>query len=393
MNQHFDVVIAGGGVIGSACAYFLQSEGGFHGSILVVEPDPSYRHAASALSASSIRQQFSTPINIALSAFGMEFLREAPQRLADGGSAVALGLVDSTYLYLASAQGRAVLEERVRLQRSCGVPVRLHSPGELADRYPWLDTRDLAAGTDTCGVEGWFDGQALLAGLRRANERGGVAYRRDRVVGLERTAGGAVAAAQLQDHGAIPCDHLVNAAGTGSRALAARAGVDLPVFARKRNVFVFTCPTPIPRCPLVIDPSGLWFRAAGERFLCGLPADPDPDVAGDDFAVELELFESRAWPLLARRVPAFESVRMTAGWAGHYDYNAFDQNAFIGPVPGVGNFLLASGFSGHGIQHAAGVGRGLAEWIRCGRYLSLDLTPLCYARYLAAAPLRELNVI
>ena len=84
---------------------------------------------------------------------------------------------------------------------------------------------------------------------------------------------------------------------------------------------------------------------------------------------------------------------MTSAWAGHYDYNVFDQNAFIGPVPGIRNFLLASGFSGHGLQHSPGIGRGLAEYICFGGYRSIDLAPLSYERYLAGAPLREGNVI
>jgi FAD-dependent oxidoreductase domain-containing protein 1 len=175
--------------------------------------------------------------------------------------------------------------------------------------------------------------------------------------------------------------------------LAATVGIDLPVFARKRSVFVFTCPVSIPNCPLVIDPSGLWFRPERDRFLCGIPADPDPDVQPDDFDVDLALFESHAWPVLAHRVPAFEAVRLTSAWAGHYDYNSFDQNAFVGPVPAIPNLLLASGFSGHGLQQAPGIGRALAEYIRFGEYRSLDLTPLSYARFLNDSPLRELNVI
>ncbi len=389
MDNGFDVIIAGGGVMGSACAYFLQTDANFHGTIAVVEPDPTYGQAASARSASSIRQQFSTPINIALSAFGMDFLRHAER---DRGFP-PLGLVESSYLYLATSAGRAALEARYAIQRSTGVPVQLHERAALAQRYPWLNTSDLAAGTDTVGVEGWFDGYALLTALRAANERGGVRYLRDRVVGFERSPDSGICAIILQALGGVTCGHAVLAAGTRSRELAALVGVELPVFARKRTVCVFSCPHALPRVPLLIDPSGLWLRPEGDRFLCGIPADPDPNVPADDFEIDHALFESIAWPLLAHRVPAFEAVRQTSAWVGHYDYNVFDQNAFVGPAPGIANLLLACGFSGHGLQHAPGIGRGLAEHIIFGAYRTLDLSPLAYDRFSNNAPLRELNVI
>ncbi len=389
MVEKFDIVIAGGGVIGSACAYFLSTNPDFHGTIAVVEPDPGYQHAASALSASSIRQQFSTPINIALSAFGLDFLRRAHQ---DRGFP-PLGLVDSSYLYLSTSAGRSALEQRVAIQRTAGVPVHLHEPEVLAQRYPWLNTSDLAAGTDTTGVEGWFDGYSLLTALRTANERGGVRYLRDRVTGFEQSSDLSIAAVRLQQRGSVACGRAVLAAGTRSRDLAASVDVELPVFARKRTMCVFSCPTSIPRCPLLIDPSGLWLRPEGDRFLCGIPQDPDPNVPPDDFEIDHQLFESIAWPILAHRVPAFESVRLVSAWVGHYDYNVLDQNAFVGPVPSIANLLLASGFSGHGLQHAPGIGRGLAEYIIFGEFRSLDLSPLSYERLLRNAPLRELNVI
>jgi FAD-dependent oxidoreductase domain-containing protein 1 len=388
MDNEFDVLIVGGGVIGSACAFFLRAMPKFRGTIAVIEPDPSYRQAASALSASSIRQQFSTPINIAMSAFGMDFLRRA-RRNHDFPS---LGLVESTYLFLATPAGQRTLEERIAIQRAEGVPVRLHDPAALAHRYPWLNVSDLAAGSDTVGVEGWFDGYALLTSFRAANERAGVRYLRDRVTGFERS-GSRLAAVTLQERGRVACRRAVLAAGTRSRELAATLGLELPVFPRKRTVCVFSCPQVIARCPLLIDPSGLWLRPEGERFLCGIPEDPDPNVAPDDFEVDVGLFESIAWPLLAHRVPAFEAVRLASAWVGHYDYNTFDPNAFVGPAPEVANLWLACGFSGHGLQQAPAIGRGLAEQLVYGAYRSLDLSPLSYDRFLNNAPLRELNVI
>jgi FAD-dependent oxidoreductase domain-containing protein 1 len=390
-NDH-DVVIAGGGVIGSAVAYFLAALN-FRGSILVIEPDPTYREAASTRSASSIRQQFSSPINIRMSAFGMEFLRAVPRWLGGPGRPADVSLVESTYLYLATSRGQAALAERVETQRAMSVPAFLHETASLAARYPWMNVEDLAVGCDTASGEGWFDGHALLAAFRAAARERGVIYRCDRVTGLEQSPRGAIDAVSLASGASIGCRFAVIAAGTRARDLASSVGLELPVFARKRNVFVFTCPAPLPRLPLVIDPTGLWFRSEGDRFLCGPPQDPDPDVAPDDFEADLAAFEDRAWPILAHRVPAFQAIRMSSAWAGHYDYNTFDQNAFLGPVPGIPNLLLASGFSGHGIQQSPAVGRGLAEYICYGEYRSIDLAPLSYARYLANAPVRELNII
>jgi len=392
MTRTTDVLIAGGGVIGSACAYFLMQQSGWRGRVVVVEPDPTYRYAASALSASSIRQQFSSPINIRMSQFGIEFLRDLEAGELPGGDAAAIGLVESSYLYLATEAGLPALARNVAAQQECEVDVTLLTVAELAAKYPWLATADLVAGADTESCEGWFDGYALLSELRRRAEALGAVYVRDRVtdVRLHRER---VDIACLASGERWSCGTLVNATGTASAELASRIGLDLPVRPRKRSVFVFQCATPVAAVPLVIDPSGLWFRPERDRFICGLPPRPDPDVALDDFDVPAQIFDREVWPALAARVPAFEAIRLASTWAGHYDYNVFDQNACIGRAPRVANFLLASGFSGHGMQQAPAVGRGLAELIAYGAYVSLDLSPLGYDRYLHNEPLIELNVI
>ena len=385
--ERVDVVIAGGAAVGSAIAYFLALEPAFSGSIVVVEPDPTYEFAASALSASSIRQQFSTPLNIALSAYGMQFLRACSRDLAD------VNLVESTYLYLASAQGRDALIRNVDVQKQYGVAARLLDSAALAASYPWINTSDLAAAADTGSGEGWFDGYTLLRTLRQSSERRGVRYLRDRVAAVEMSGPEHVDGVRLGGGDTLGCRWLVNAAGTRSRTIAALAGIDLPVYPRKRNVFVFTASSPPAACPLVVDPSGLWFRPERDRFICGVVPEADSTVAADDFEVQHQLFDDLAWPALAHRVPAFEAIRLAGGWVGHYDYNEFDQNAFLGPCEPVPNLILASGFSGHGLQHAPAVGRALAEYIVFGEYRSIDITPLSYARYVRGLPLRERNVI
>jgi len=382
-----DVVIAGGAAVGTAVAHFLATQPAFAGSIVVVEPDPSYEFAASARSAASIRQQFSTPLNIALSSFGIDFLRTFHRTVAD------VGLVESTYLYLASRAGEAVLRHNVEVQRRCGIATRVHDAAALGAQYPWINATDIAAASDTAGGEGWFDGYALLRALRRENERRGVRYVRDRVAAVVMQGANAVASIRLGSGDTVACRWLVNAAGTRSRDIAAQAGIDLPVVPRKRSVFVFTSPTALSNCPMVIDTSGLWFRPEHDKFICGTVPTDDREVAPDDFEVEHAQFDELLWPALAHRVPAFEAVRVASSWAGHYDYNTFDQNAFLGPTEAVPNLLLASGFSGHGLQHAAAVGRALAEYITFGKYRSIDVTPFAYSRYVQGRPLREHNII
>lgn len=391
--EHYDILIAGGGAMGSACAYFIASNPAFNGTIAVIEPDAQYRQAASALSASSIRQQFTSPVNIAMSKFGMEFLKAAPERLALRDGNLDISLTESTYLYLATPARLSSMKSRVEGQRNCGVSVQLCTPAELQHRYAWLNVEDLSAGALTTQGEGWFDGYQLLMALRNKARDLGVRYLETRVESLVMANTRQVRSALLADGSEVACDFFVNATGTCARQLSVQAGIDIPVYPRKRCIFVFDAAEPVPNCPLVVDPSGLWFRPEGRRFICGMPPEPDPDVALDDFSVDHGIFEERIWPLLANRVFSFEAIKPGSFWAGHYDYNVFDQNAIIGPHPVVSNFILANGFSGHGLQQAPAVGRGISEQILFGEYRSLDLSALGYDRLSRNEPLLEQNVI
>jgi FAD-dependent oxidoreductase domain-containing protein 1 len=175
--------------------------------------------------------------------------------------------------------------------------------------------------------------------------------------------------------------------------VAALAGVALPVSPKKRFVYVFDCRAKVPARELVIDPSGVYFRPEGRHFIGGVspPADRDPDSF--DLDIEYELFEEIVWPTLARRVPAFAEIKLTSAWAGHYDYNTIDQNAIIGPHPELENLFFANGFSGHGLQQSPAAGRAVAELLVDGRYRTLDLSRLGYARFARGELVREANVV
>ncbi len=371
-----DVAIVGAGIVGASIAYWLTRMDP-ELSVVLVERDRSFSRASSALSASSIRQQFSSPVNIRLSQHGLAFIREFGFAVEERG-----------YLYLGAA---APLRELNALQRAHDADIALLSPRELAARFPWLNVADIELGSLGLSGEGWFDGPALHAEvLRRARAQGAILVEGD-AQAFERGADGRVHAVLLADGTRIACAHAVNAAGAWARVLAARAGIALPVHARRRTVFVLSCPQALPDCPLLIDPSGFWFRPEGRHFIAG--TEPDPDA--DDLPLEPNLaeFDEALWSRMAHRVPAFEALRVERAWAGYYDMNLFDANAIIGAHPDVPNLWFANGFSGHGMQQAPAAARGVAEQILHGRYDTLDLAPLGFARLIEGRPLVERNVI
>ncbi len=391
--SRFDVAIIGAGIVGASIAWWLtRLQPGL--TVALIERDPGFSMASSQRSASSIRQQFSIPVNIAMSRFGLEFLKQAEATLTVDGNAPAIGLTLPGYLYLASDTQAAGLRAQNAIQRAQGAAIDLLTPTELSGRFPWLHTDDLALGALGCGCEGWFDGPALHAAILRCARAQGAHLIRAEAVGFERSVTGGVArvsGVQLQDGRLIECGWTVNAAGAWSRPLVAQLGIEIPIHARRRTVFVLSCPTPLPECPLIIDPSGFWFRPEGRQFIFGTTPDPDTD----DLPLEPNLveFDESTWAALAHRVPAFESVRIERAWAGYYEMNLFDHNALIGGWPGIEGLLMATGFSGHGMQQAPAAARGIAELILHGRYTSLDLSALTPARLHSGQALVESNVI
>jgi sarcosine oxidase len=240
--------------------------------------------------------------------------------------------------------------------------------------------------------EGGVDPNALMTLFRTGAQARGVEYLADEVVAIERT-GARVSAVALKSGERLACGVLVNAAGWHSGRVARMAGLTLPVQPRKRQIFVIDCKTPLPGAGLMIDPSGVFFRPEGRYYVAGVSPPEERDPETESFEVDHTEFEQDVWPVLAARVPAFETLKVVNAWACHYDYNTLDQNAILGPHPEVANFHFASGFSGHGLQQSPAVGRAIAELIIHGGFRTIDLARFGYARVAAEAPLKELNVI
>lgn len=383
-----NVIIVGGGVMGAATACFLARDHG--AAVTVIERDPSYARASSSLSLSSIRQQFSQPVNMALSRWSMAFLHRVADELAVPDERPAIGLVEPGYLYLATPAGAASLREVHALQRAEGVDVALLGPAELTARFPWLAVDDLALGSLGLSGEGWFDGPALHRAFRRKAKACGVRFVAAEAMGFE-TVGDRLTGLRCADGSRVPGDAFVIAAGAWSAPLGGALGFALPVQAKKRDVFVLETPAALPGCPLVIDPSGFWFRTEGALILAGgPPRGQDADDAPLD-AIDHGLFEELLWPTLAARVPALEALRVRSAWAGYYEMNAFDHNGLAGRLPGWTNAFTACGFSGHGMQQAPAVGHSMARLIAgLDAPLIAALTP---QRLLDGRPLLEANII
>jgi FAD-dependent oxidoreductase domain-containing protein 1 len=356
-------VIIGGGIIGSCTAYFLAE----HNEVIVLEKDPTDQYASTTLSAASIRTQFSLSLNVRMSLFGARFLAAMAERI---------GLVHSAYLVLAGPDGAETLRTNRQTQLAHGADIAFYEGPAIAIRFPWLNTEDLACATLGLRHEGWFDAYSLLRAVRSDAIARGARYIHDEAAVID-LAGPTATAIRTASGERIAADYIVIAAGPASGRIAALAGIALPVEPRKRTVFMIRAPLDNAGMPLVFDPSGAWLRPEGNGFICGIspPDQPDPDATGD-FNPDTEPLESHVWPALAHRIPAPEQLRLQRAWAGHYDMCLLDHNAIIGPYPDIPNLLIASGFSGHGVQHGPATGRAIAELIRFGTYRTLDLTPI-----------------
>ena len=282
------------------------------------------------------------------------------------------------------------MEKNFALQERMGVEVELLSPSALADRFPSISPEgvDLAVLSEH---DAWIDPHAALMGFRRTARALGARYVAGEVVGLDadRTA---IRSARLGDGTRLTADTFVNAGGAWCAALAEMVGLDLPVEPMSRESHYFTCAEPLEPLPLIKTESDLAFRPEGEGYAGGVP--DWSEQPGWNFDVSPSYFEDVVWPALARRIPAMERVRLHRSWRGHYARSILDYSPILGRWEGgLRNFVLANGFSGHGIMHAPATGRGIAELITEGRYRTIDLSCFSYRRVREARPYREQGIV
>ena len=269
------------------------------------------------------------------------------------------------------------------------------SADEISEAYPFYNMDGIVGGNHNLLNEGYFDGNTMFDWWKRSARERGVEYLTNEVVAMTRNAAGSrVESVTLKSGEVVTCNTLVNASGPRAVLTSRMAGIEIPVEPRKRYTFIFDAENPIEGdLPLTIDPSGVHMRSDGAYYLGGCPPDEDPAVDYDDFEQDHSIWEEKAWPAIANRVPQFEAIKLINSWAGHYAYNTLDQNAIIGPHSEVENFIFVNGFSGHGFQQSPAMGRGVSEIITYGEFRSLDLSPFGFSRIVDNVPFLEKAII
>lgn len=379
------IVIIGGGIMGSSIAYHLAVAGAA-GDVTVIEPDPTYEFAATPRAVGGIRLQHAIPENVQMSLYGWEIYSDIARHVTGGAVTFDPGFYRLGYLYL--VQGRddiAALEATARMQSGLGVDVSMLTAAELRARWPQFTFAGADAGALTPD-DGQIDPYAALMHYRRAAEGRGITYLKDRVADLERN-GRLVSAVRLESGARIPCDTVVNVANCWAPHFCDMVGMPVPIVPIPRQTFRFDTQDPLPRIPAVRHANNLAFRRQQDSWIIGYMDYDSP--GGFDWEMDHRIFEEQLWPQLAEQSPAFEAVKARGGWVGHYDMNRLDGNMILDRAPEAENFILAAGFSGHGLQHGPAVGRAVKEMILDGGFQTIDLSRFGYRRVVENTPLLD----
>ena len=311
--------------------------------VLVVDRDLTYENTSTMHTNSCMRQQFSGELNVRISQFAADFIKNLPRYMGNDDRVPDLSIRSFGYMYLADNEGFAdVLRESQKVQLAVGAATQLMIPDQIKTAYPFYNIDDIVLGSINLVDEGFWDATAVFDWWRKSARERGVEYIENEVVALNKNASGSrVESVTLKSGEVIACGQVLNASGPRAAITARMAGIDVPVEPRKRFSWVFSAEQPLDRdLPLTIDPSGVHVREnGGGTYQCGGHSDSDPAVDPDDFIMDHSIWENHVWPILATRIPQFEVIRVQSEWAGHYAYNTFDNNAILGPHMEVENFF------------------------------------------------------
>lgn len=374
-----DVVIIGAGIIGASCAWHLASRGL---RVIVLEAEAGPAMGSTGKSVAGVRVQFTTEANVRLSMYSLPFYRAFEERFG-----IDIGYRPIGYLLLAPEARWEQHLESVALQRRLGAPVEVLSPEE-AQRYVPFEPAGLAGATYG-PWDGVIDPHMATQGWLELARGEGVNIRfRSGVTAIEATSAGWKV---TSERGAIACGHLVNAAGAWSGAIAALAGLEVPVGPKRIQIFLSAPIEDSRTYPLTVDlATGAYFRSEGDRVLIGL----------DNLEQEIGFNEGMDWDwmehVLTTGVDRFPwwaelGIDRKRSWWGYYEVSP-DHSPIIGAHPGAPGWIDACGFSGHGIMHAPATGLAVSEMVADGESRKLDVTAFHHDRFTADVVPRETNI-
>ena len=393
--KNFDVIIIGGGIMGSSTAYHLMMADPSL-KVIVIEKDLGYEKASTTLSMVNARIQFSLKENVQISQYAFKTLENFEDEMAVDGVKPAIFYRREGNLFLHDKKMEPAAQKAFHMQKDLGCAIEWWSLEKIREKYPIYENLDGIVGGTFGSEDGHFDAYAVLMGYKAKAKSMGVQFLQDEVVELLTDGDKNRTMAVIQGVKTILGEtffssHVVNCTGAWAARLVKTIGIELPVNQVKRQVFAVTPKfKPDGPLPLTVLPSGFYFRTeTGGLLLLGKSMEEDP--IGFDFTWEEDRFEL-LWGELYDFAPVFESLKLIKGWAGLYAVNTLDANAILGEWPELKGFYLANGFSGHGLQQGPAVGRYMTELI-LKKEPVLDLSIFSPERVLLKKPIFEDGIV
>ena len=384
-DKSYDVIMAGGGVMGCATAfYLLRSDPTL--KVAIIEMDSTYEKNSTVLSDGNTRLQFNLKENIQISQYGLDKLTTFSEEMAVDGIKVRIGFRQEGNLFLSDQDNIKNAQAGLAMQQSLGCNVEWLTPDEISDRFPLYNKESFAGGTFG-PLDGTMDSHAVLMGFKNKAIDLGATFIEAEITEFTQSAG-QITGVKLSSGEIIKAKYVLNSAGAWATRLAQTVGIELPIDPIMRQVFIVEIAAqPEEIYPLTVFPSGLYLIQEHEnRFM--ISKSMDDDLIGFDFSTNRERFTEFLWEELVGYAPAFDRLKITGAWAGLYAVNTFDGNAILGEWPTLKGFILANGFSGHGFQQCHAVGRYLAELI-LGNSHKLDLSIFSPQRIFGNKPVFE----
>ena len=387
--MNYDIVIIGGGIIGSSVAYHLARDGRA-GTIAVIERDMTYSEAATPRGSGGIRQLFSLPENIEMARYGLDFYKKFDQTMSSKGDQISISFRRQGYLFVSDAGNEKVMEQNFHKQQKMGVKAQLLDNTNLEQLFPSIYNNDLKLAVYSPD-DAWIDAYSALNGFKSKARELGVTYVSEEISSAN-IQNKKIKSLKCAEGPTVRGEVFILATGAWSGEIAKYFDVNIPVEPMSRESYFFRCDKEIEPLPFIKTETDLAFRPEGNGFTGGMP---DWSVKGGwNWELSPTRFEDTVWPSLAHRIPAMKTIKLERSWRGHYARNNLDYNAIIGPwAANPHNLLIATGFSGHGIMHAPATGLAISELVLEGRYKTIDLTRFGTERVVAEKPYRESGIV